>query len=220
MKKAAGQLRGRAARLAGLMPSGPSTAARTPFVVLVVVLLGGGLITLLLLNSSLNEGSFELSELRKKTTELTDEEQALQRDVDSRSAPDALQRRARELGMVPGGNPAFLDPDGKVRGVPRKAKAEPYAPPERSAAPSGTPGTPGTSATPRTAPGSPSATPSVTPSGASASHPGPAVSGSPAPPPAGRAQPVNPVAPADPGPSANPAPPRTPQQQPSPNPGR
>ncbi|MFD9977965.1 septum formation initiator family protein [Streptomyces sp. NPDC059017] len=127
MRKAAGQLKGRAARLVRLMPSGPSTAARTPFVLLVVVLLGGGLITLLLLNTSLNEGSFRLSELRKKTTELTDQEQALQRDVDERSAPDALERRARELGMVPGGNPAFLDPDGTVRGVPKRATADPSA---------------------------------------------------------------------------------------------
>ncbi|MFJ8665823.1 septum formation initiator family protein [Streptomyces sp. NPDC093600] len=110
------------------MPSGPSTAARTPFVLLVVLLLGGGLITLLLLNSSLNQGSFKLSELKKKTTELTDEEQALQRDVDDYSAPDALERRARELGMVPGGSPAFLDPDGTVRGKPSKASAPPSDP--------------------------------------------------------------------------------------------
>ncbi|MFV0130328.1 FtsB family cell division protein [Streptomyces sp. HMX112] len=121
----AGPLKGRAARLARLMPSGPSTAARTPFVLLVVLLLGGGLITLLLLNSSLNQGSFQLSELKKRTTELTDEEQELQRDVDAYSAPDALERRARELGMVPGGSPAFLGPDGKVRGVPSKAGAQP-----------------------------------------------------------------------------------------------
>jgi hypothetical protein len=125
MSAAAKQLRGRAARLARLMPSGPSTAARTPFVLLVVLLLGGGLITLLLLNSALNQDSFKLSELKKKTTELTDEQQALQRDVDSYSAPDALERRARELGMVPGGSPAFLNPDGTVRGVPRKASGQP-----------------------------------------------------------------------------------------------
>ncbi|MFD0371830.1 septum formation initiator family protein [Streptomyces sp. NPDC059071] len=116
-----GPLKGRAARLGRLMPSGPSTAARTPFVLLVVLLLGGGLISLLLLNSALNQGSFKLSELKKETTELTDEEQALQRDVDDSAAPDALERRARELGMVPGGTPAFLDPDGRVRGEPSVA---------------------------------------------------------------------------------------------------
>ncbi|MFJ5677399.1 septum formation initiator family protein [Streptomyces sp. NPDC093097] len=107
-------------RLAALLPSAPrtGTAARTPFVLLVVVLLGTGLIGLLLLNSALNQGSFELSKLERKTGELTDEQQALQQEVDAYSAPDALARRARKLGMVPGGNPAFLLPDGTVRGVP------------------------------------------------------------------------------------------------------
>ncbi|MEU5373733.1 septum formation initiator [Streptomyces sp. NPDC005951] len=129
MSEPAAPLKGRAARLARLMPSaGPSTAARTPFVLLVVLLLGGGLITLLLLNSALNEGSFRLSELKRDTTELTDEQQALQRDVDSRSQPDALEKRARELGLVPGGNPAFLNPDGTVRGKPTEATAPPPSP--------------------------------------------------------------------------------------------
>ncbi|MFD3515071.1 septum formation initiator family protein [Streptomyces sp. NPDC058657] len=125
MTKPAEQVRGRAARLSQLLPPGPGQAARTPFVLLVVVLLGGGLICLLMLNSALNEGSFRLNDLKKQTTELTDEEQQLQRDVDDRSAPGALERRARELGMVPGGSPAFLDPDGTVRGTPTEATAPP-----------------------------------------------------------------------------------------------
>ncbi|MGW2276858.1 septum formation initiator [Streptomyces sp. NPDC001770] len=139
MNRPAAPLKGRAARLARLMPSGPSNAARTPFMLLVVVLLGGGLISLLLLNSALNEGSFRLSELRKQTTDLTDEEQALQRDVDGYSQPDALERRARELGMVPGGSPAFLNPDGTVRGVPAEVTAEPD--PEPVPTPAATDGT-------------------------------------------------------------------------------
>ncbi|GHB15100.1 MULTISPECIES: FtsB family cell division protein [Streptomyces] len=125
MTRTAEQTKGRAGRLTRLMPAGPSTAARTPFVLLVVLLLAGGLISLLLLNSALNEGSFKLSKLKRETTELTDEQQALQRDVDSYSQPDALERRARQLGMVPGGNPAFLNPDGTVRGVPERATAGP-----------------------------------------------------------------------------------------------
>ncbi|MGW0117439.1 FtsB family cell division protein [Streptomyces sp. NPDC003327] len=137
MSPAKGPLKGRAARLGRLMPSGPSSAARTPFVLLVVLLLGGGLITLLLLNSALNQGSFELSELKRKTTELTDEEQALQRDVDDYAAPDALERRARELGMVPGGSPAFLGPDGRVLGRPSVAVAPKPSP---TPTPSATPG--------------------------------------------------------------------------------
>ncbi|MEV5880191.1 septum formation initiator family protein [Streptomyces sp. NPDC052101] len=112
------ELRGRAARLARLFPAGRARAARAPFVLLVVLLLGGGLIGLLVLNSALSEGSFKLADLQKRTKSLTDEEQGLQRDIDAYSSPDALQRRARELGMVPGGDPAFLGPDGKVKGVP------------------------------------------------------------------------------------------------------
>ncbi|MFF4032290.1 septum formation initiator family protein [Streptomyces sviceus] len=124
------ELRGRAARLARLLPgtASPGQAARTPFVLLVVLLLGGGLIGLLVLNSALSEGSFKLTDLQKDTKSLTDEQQALQRDIDAYSAPDALLRRARELGMVPGGDPAFLDPDGTVKGVPSPASdAEPLS---------------------------------------------------------------------------------------------
>ncbi|MFB0619859.1 septum formation initiator family protein, partial [Streptomyces sp. AGS-58] len=115
------QLKGRAARLARLFPAGRARAARTPFVLLVVLLLGGGLIGLLVLNSALSEGSFKLADLQKQTKNLTDEEQSLQRDIDAYSSPDALQRRAQELGMVPGGDPAFLGPGGTVRGVPSPA---------------------------------------------------------------------------------------------------
>ncbi|MFF8552194.1 septum formation initiator family protein [Streptomyces sp. NPDC015501] len=168
MSRPTAPLKGRAARLARLMPSpGPSTAARTPFVLLVVLLLGGGLITLLLLNSALNEGSFRLSELKRNTTELTDEQQALQRDVDSRSQPDALERRARELGMVPGGSPAFLNPDGTVRGKPARATAPPPSPtPSPSASADAT-------AAPDAAPAPSAAGASAGPSG-SAPAPGPA----------------------------------------------
>ncbi|MFI0963507.1 hypothetical protein ACH4S8_19165 [Streptomyces sp. NPDC021080] len=132
------ELRGRAARLARLLPAGAGQAARTPFVFLVVMLLGGGLIGLLVLNSALSEGAFRLDDLQKDTKSLTDEEQALQRDVDAYSAPDALQRRARELGMVPGGDPAFLGPDGTVKGVPGAAGSaarSPVIPPPEVLAP-------------------------------------------------------------------------------------
>ncbi|MCL8010548.1 hypothetical protein [Streptomyces sp. AS02] len=118
------ELRGRAARLARLIPAGRARAARAPFVLLVVLLLGGGLIGLLVLNSALSEGAFKLDDLKRDTKAFTDEEQSLQRDIDAYSAPDALQRRARELGMVPGGDPAFLNPDGTVMGVPSPAPAD------------------------------------------------------------------------------------------------
>lgn len=109
-----------------------ATAARTPFVILVVTLLAGGLISLLLLNAAVNQDSFELNKLEKETTGYTDEQQQLQQEVDQYGAPGTLERKARELGMVPGGNPAFLDSDGSVRGTPERATAPPAPPPPSS----------------------------------------------------------------------------------------
>jgi len=111
-----------------------ATAARTPFVVLVVTLLAGGLISLLLLNSAVNQDSFELNKLQKETNGYTDEQQQLQQEVDGLSAPGALEQRAQQLGMVPGGAPAFLTPTGKVQGSPTPATAPP-APPSPTATP-------------------------------------------------------------------------------------
>ncbi|GGZ69449.1 septum formation initiator family protein [Streptomyces echinoruber] len=179
------ELRGRAARLARLFPAEPGQAARTPFVLLVVLLLGGGLIALLLLNSALSEGSFQRDDLQHDVKNLTDEQQALQRDIDAYSAPDALQRRAQELGMVPGGDPAFLGPDGSVKGVPSAAPGDAapgsavldapaaVAPPE--ALPTTAPTTAATPA-PTTAPPPSGASPGSTPAPAPVSTPAPTVS--------------------------------------------
>jgi cell division protein FtsB len=159
------------------MAGGPRVARRTPFVLLVVVLLGSGLIALLLLNSSLNQGSFELSRLEKQTDDLSDERQALQQEVDRLSAPDALERRARELGMVPGGSPAFLNPDGSVRGAPAPASGGPSAyrapasplPSLPAASPSAQPSAPGPTAVP---PSSTAPTVPTAPGGAASVSPG------------------------------------------------
>lgn len=112
-------------RLARLVPARGSSAARTPFVLLVVLILGAGLLGLLLLNAAVNQGSFQLSRLERQTDELTDEQQSLQQEVDSYSAPGALEKRARGLGLVPGGTPAFLAPDGTVKGKPQPATGDP-----------------------------------------------------------------------------------------------
>ncbi|WP_436736504.1 septum formation initiator family protein [Streptomyces sp. BBFR102] len=170
------ELRGRAARLARLLPAGPAGAARAPFVLLVVALLGGGLITLLVLNSALNEGSFTLSELKRENTELTDEQQALQLDVDAHARPDALRRRADALGLVPGGIPVFLDRDGTVRGVPSPAPTPVRASPSPASSPS-----PSAEAAP-----SPAASPSPGAPGTPAPEPSPSDTPAPAEPTPGR----------------------------------
>nr|WSX74047.1 cell division protein FtsL [Streptomyces sp. NBC_00899]WSX79888.1 cell division protein FtsL [Streptomyces sp. NBC_00899] len=141
-----------------------ATAARTPFVILVVTLLAGGLISLLLLNAAVNQDSFQLNKLEKETTGYTDEQQQLQQEVDQYGAPGTLERKARELGMVPGGNPAFLDPDGSVRGTPQRATAPPRPPASKPATPTPSP-SPGTPPPASTMAGPPPTTPTTTPTG-------------------------------------------------------
>ena len=102
-----------------LVPSARSTAARTPFVVVVVTLLVGGLLGLLLLNMIVAQGSFQLHALAKQGKALDLREQELTNRVQALQAPGVLAQRATALGMVPGGPPAFLQlPSGKVLGQP------------------------------------------------------------------------------------------------------
>ena len=97
-------------------PPGTRRAAlrprRAPFVVLVLLLLGFGLVGLLALNTSLQQGSFELTELERETALLRDRHAVLAGHVAHRSAPGVLARHARELGMVPDENVVFLPIDG------------------------------------------------------------------------------------------------------------
>ncbi len=132
---------------------------RAPFVILMVLLLALGLLGLLMLNTALNDGSFELTKLQKQTTQLTDQQQGLQQQIDQNAAPDALERSARQLGMVPGGDPVFLQDDGKVLGTPGKAVDSP--PVKRSGADLW-PGQPSAAAPAQPQPSDAAASPSAT----------------------------------------------------------
>jgi len=101
-----------------------SSAAKTPFVVVVVLILVTGLLGLLALNTVLAQDAFRLHSLQVSSRVLADREQALQRQVADLQSPQSLAARATRLGMVPGGPPAFLRlPDGKVLGVPEAGAA-------------------------------------------------------------------------------------------------
>jgi cell division protein FtsB len=101
-----------------------STAAKTPFVVVVVLILAAGLLALLALNTVLAQDAFRLHSLQSDGRVLADREQALQRQVADLQSPQSLAARATALGMVPGGPPAFLRlADGKVLGAPSAGEA-------------------------------------------------------------------------------------------------
>lgn len=115
-----------------LVPPRPVRAPRTPFVVLVLALLAGGLVALLLLNAAGVANSDRQRMLRKDMAELQIREQQLTREVSTMEAPGALAAAARRLGMVPGGESAFLVllPDGSARvvGTPSVATVPPPPP--------------------------------------------------------------------------------------------
>ena len=102
------------------------SGSRTGLALLAVALLAGGLLTLLVLNISLSRGSYQLSDAQAEQHKLAERQQALQEEIEAAQAPQRLAKRARDLGMVPAPNTAFVElPSGKVRGKPAEAQAPP-----------------------------------------------------------------------------------------------
>ena len=91
-----------------VVPGRPIRPRRAPFVVLVLFFLAAGLVGLLVLNTSLQQGTFDLTELQQHTALLRDRHSDLVGNVANRAEPGALASRARQLGMVPSTDPRFL----------------------------------------------------------------------------------------------------------------
>jgi hypothetical protein len=75
---------------------------------------------LLLINTLLAQDAFELTSLKLEAELVSDEREAIARQMDKLSSPDALARAATELGMKPSENPTFLSLDKPVIEVPVK----------------------------------------------------------------------------------------------------
>lgn len=100
-------------------------ASRGVFALIVLGVLAVGMIAILLVNTSLAQGAFTISALKAEQSSLVQQEQALLESVAALAAPESLETRARELGMVPSENPVFLDvATGEVMGKPKPAAGE------------------------------------------------------------------------------------------------
>jgi hypothetical protein len=108
-------------------------APRTPFLVLILALFGGGMVLLLGLNTASAANEVQRHDLAAQDASVAAQVAQLQIDVANSSAPGNLQAVAAQIGMVPAGNPAFLQigPDGRVRllGSPAPATAPPLPAP-------------------------------------------------------------------------------------------
>ena len=102
----------------------PFRPPRMPFVIFVVSLLAAGLVGLLLLNTELQSGTFQVTELNKQAGQLRDQQEQLEKQVRTLESPQNVADRALRMGMVPNPNPVFLRlSDGQVLGVPEEGKA-------------------------------------------------------------------------------------------------
>lgn len=119
-------------------PDRTADASRAPFVVLVMVLLSAALVATLWLSTAAAADSYRLQNARESTRDLTERSEQLSREVATLETAPELARRARELGMVPAGDPARLvpGPDGAVAvvGQPEAAATPPAATPPAAAA--------------------------------------------------------------------------------------
>jgi len=104
----------------------PFAPPRAPFVILVIALIGTGLVGLLLLNTSMQQGAFEVSRLQQSNAALAERQGQLERTASKLESPTVVTRKAAALGMVADPNPVFLRlSDGKILGKPTPAKAPP-----------------------------------------------------------------------------------------------
>jgi len=89
-------------------------ADRKFFAIFVSVVGGIGLMLLLLINTLLAQDAFELTTLKLEAKLVSDEREAIARQIDKISSPEALAKSATALGMKPSENPTFLSLDKAV----------------------------------------------------------------------------------------------------------
>jgi hypothetical protein len=95
-------------------------ADRKFFAIFVSIVGGIGLMLLLLINTLLVHDAFELTNLKLEAKLVSDEREAIARQIDKLSSPEALAKSATALGMKPSENPTFLSLDKPVIEVPVK----------------------------------------------------------------------------------------------------
>ena len=89
-------------------------ADRKFFAIFVSIVGGIGLMLLLLINTLLAQDAFELTSLKLEAKLVSDEREAIARQIDKLSSPEALAKSATALGMKPSENPTFLSLDKAV----------------------------------------------------------------------------------------------------------
>lgn len=113
---------------------------------LVMGLLAAGVITTLWLSTQAIADSYRLDQAKKAATELAEQAEVLQREVAGLESASTLAEMARQMGMIPAGDPSRLivGQDGKVSVVGEPKPVTPPVPPPATSTENATPpATPG-----------------------------------------------------------------------------
>ena len=71
----------------------------------------GGLLFLLFINTILAQDAFVLTHLKLQAKMVSDQREAIAREIDRQSSPESLSKKALGLGMKPSQTPTFLNLD-------------------------------------------------------------------------------------------------------------
>lgn len=92
----------------------PGAQADRKFFAIFVSTVGAiGLLVLLTINTLLAQDAFGLSHLKLEVKMVSDQREAIARQIDAQSSPEALARSAAALGMKPSESPVFLNLDAE-----------------------------------------------------------------------------------------------------------
>jgi hypothetical protein len=105
--------------------------SRASFVLMMMGLLVAGVAVTLWLSTQAIADSYRLEQLRGFNAKQVEQAEQLQREVTKEESASSLAQKARDLGMVPGGDPAriLVGPDGSTTVVGQPKKAHGTAPP-------------------------------------------------------------------------------------------
>jgi hypothetical protein len=87
------------------------------FATFLSVVAGIGLLILLAVNILLAQDAFTLSELKAEAKVVADQREAINRQIEAASSPEALAVKAQELGMRPSNSPVFLNLDAEAQAL-------------------------------------------------------------------------------------------------------
>lgn len=106
-------VKGRSRVALQLVPNFPNfssgqTADKKVFVIFLSVIAGFGLLSLLAINTFLAQDAFELRKLQAQVQTLSDQRDAVLKQISKASSPEVLSAKAIKVGMVESQSPRFL----------------------------------------------------------------------------------------------------------------